>query len=199
MTRHFAVTWDYRCPFARNAHEHLVTGLRAGAEWDVQFLAFSLSQAHVGEGDEPVWADPARDSGLLALRAGVVVRDRMPEKFLDLHEALFASRHDLGQRINETEVVRTALTGAGVDADAVFAEIEAGWPLDVVRDEHESWAASHEVWGVPTFISGDSAVFIRFMHRPLGDGAVAQSTINRVVDLLDWTDLNEFKHTSLKR
>ena len=27
----FAVNWDYRCPFARNAHEHLVEGLDAGA------------------------------------------------------------------------------------------------------------------------------------------------------------------------
>ena len=27
----FAVTWDYRCPFARNAHEHVLDGLAAGA------------------------------------------------------------------------------------------------------------------------------------------------------------------------
>ena len=26
--RSFSVTWDYRCPFARNAHEHVVAGLR---------------------------------------------------------------------------------------------------------------------------------------------------------------------------
>jgi hypothetical protein len=43
----FAVTWDYRCPFARNAHEHVLDGLAAGAEWDVTFLPFSLGQVHV--------------------------------------------------------------------------------------------------------------------------------------------------------
>ena len=32
MTSAFAVTWDYRCPFARNIHEHLLTGLAAGAD-----------------------------------------------------------------------------------------------------------------------------------------------------------------------
>ena len=61
----FAVNWDYRCPFARNAHEHVVTALRAGAEWDVDFVAFSLSQGHREEGDPPVWEDPAKVRDLL--------------------------------------------------------------------------------------------------------------------------------------
>src|ERR1700678_362402 len=66
MTTSFAVTYDYRCPFARNAHEHLVTALRSGADWDVDFVPFSLSQIHDEEGDVPVWEDPDRASDLLA-------------------------------------------------------------------------------------------------------------------------------------
>ena len=50
MTRAFAVTFDYRCPFARNAHEHLLAGLAGGADWDVTFVPFSLGQVHVGRG-----------------------------------------------------------------------------------------------------------------------------------------------------
>ena len=46
----FSVNWDYRCPFARNAHEHVMAGLEAGADWDVTYVAFSLNQAHVEEG-----------------------------------------------------------------------------------------------------------------------------------------------------
>src|SRR3954452_4533349 len=71
----FAVTFDYRCPFARNAHEHVVAGLRAGAAWDVTFVPFSLGQVHVGEGEPDVWDHWRDDTGLLALQAGVVVRD----------------------------------------------------------------------------------------------------------------------------
>ncbi|MGE0878055.1 MAG: protein-disulfide isomerase [Acidimicrobiia bacterium] len=199
MTNQFAVTWDYRCPFARNAHEHLIAGLKAGADWDVTFLPFSLTQAHVEEGQPSGWEEPEKDTGLIALMAGVVVRDRFPEQFLDVHQALFSARHDKGLRISEPQVVRDALTEAAADADAVFAEIEAGWPLKVVRTEHEQWVESHEVWGVPTFIAGESAVFIRFMHRPHGDGELAKTTINRVAGLLEWPELNEFKHTSLSR
>ena len=92
----FAVTWDYRCPFARNAHEHLAVALADGADWQVTFLPFSLSQVHVPEGGTPVWDDPAKAKDLLALAAGVVVRDRYPERFLDAHVALFAARHDGG-------------------------------------------------------------------------------------------------------
>jgi len=60
MKRSFSVNWDYRCPFARNAHEHLLAGLEAGADWDVQFLVFSLEQSHVVEGGTPVWEEPDR-------------------------------------------------------------------------------------------------------------------------------------------
>ena len=71
MTNQFAVTWDYRCPFARNAHEHLIAGLKAGANWDVTFLPFSLTQAHVEEGQPSGWDEPEKDTGLVALMIGV--------------------------------------------------------------------------------------------------------------------------------
>ena len=97
-------------------------------------------------------------------------------------------------------MVATILTAAGVDADAVLAEIATGAPLETVRKEHEAWAASHDVWGVPTFIAGDRAAFVRLMEVPNGDEALARSTIERIVDMLKgWPDLNEFKHTSLSR
>ncbi len=60
----FAVTWDYRCPFARNAHEHVLDALADGADWDVTFLPFSLGQVHVEEGQPDVWDNPDADSGL---------------------------------------------------------------------------------------------------------------------------------------
>lgn len=196
----FSVTWDYRCPFARNAHEHVIAGLRAGADWNVRFVPFSLGQVHVAEGEPDIWQRPDDDSGLLALQAGVVVRDRYPAKFLDTHEALFALRHDEGKHLSDRNEVRRVLEATGVDADAVIAEIESGAPLEVVRDEHTAAAEDHEAWGVPTFLHGDAAVFVRLMERPLGDGDVARRTIDRVLDLLTgFPELNEFKHTSLKR
>ena len=97
----FAVTWDYRCPFARNAHEHVVAGLRAGAPWDVTFVPFSLGQVHVAEGEPDIWDRWQDDTGLLALQAGVVVRDQFPDRFLDVHEALFALRHDHGGHLRD--------------------------------------------------------------------------------------------------
>jgi 2-hydroxychromene-2-carboxylate isomerase len=196
----FSVTWDYRCPFARNAHEHVIEALRAGADWDVRFVPFSLGQVHVAEGEPDVWGRPDADTGLLALRAGVVVRDRFPERFLDVHEAIFALRHDEGRHLEDEAELRRVLTDQGVDADAVFAEIATGAPLETVRTEHTAAADDHDVWGVPTFVSGDSAVFVRLMHRPQGDGTLATKTIERVVELLvGFPELNEFKHTTLKR
>ncbi|MGX7678546.1 DsbA family protein [Jatrophihabitans sp. DSM 45814] len=201
MTSSFAVTWDYRCPFARNAHEHLLTGLAAGADWDVTFLPFSLGQVHVEEGQPSVWEKPEQDGGIIALQAGVVVRDEYPDVFAAVHRALFAARHDDALKLDDADVVRTVLREQGVDDQVVFDRIESGDALGRVQFEHEQYAASHSVWGVPTFIVDDQAVFVRLMHRSPGGADPNESirTIDRVVDLLGWPDLNEFKHTSIPR
>jgi 2-hydroxychromene-2-carboxylate isomerase len=202
MSLSFAVTWDYRCPFARNAHEHLLTALEGGADWDVHFVPFSLGQVHVEEGGVDVWDDPDKDTGIVALQAGVFVRDHYPEKFYAVHRDLFAARHDLGLKVSEPGVVRDVLVRHDIDADEVFAAIEDGTVLKQIRTEHEAAAEQQNVWGVPTFISGDDAVFVRLMDRsPEGtDANESRRTIERVVELLDgWPNLNEFKHTGLKR
>jgi hypothetical protein len=195
----FAVTWDYRCPFARNAHEHVVAALRAGADWDVTFVPFSLGQVHVAEGEPDIWGRWREDSGLLALQAGVVVRDKFPERFLDVHDALFALRHDHGGHLRDEAAVRGVLDEQGVDADAVLAEVDADNAIVAVQQEHERAAKDHSVWGVPTFIVGDQAAFVRVMDRPAGDAGHATRTIERIVDMLAWPQLNEFKHTSIPR
>jgi len=182
----FAVTWDYRCPFARNAHEHLAAGLLDGAPWEDDFLPFALN---------PDWDAP---DNLLALMAGVVVRDRRPEQFLRAHLALFAARHDHGADLRKEDVIAAALQSVGVPADDVVSEIRTGRPLQVVRKAHEEEASTRGVFGVPTFILGTRAVFVRIMTRPEGDVARARKTIEMVVDLIgNHPELNEFKATTI--
>jgi len=170
VTRAFEITYDYRCPFARNAHEQ-----------------------------PDVWDDPDSETGLLALQASAVVRDKFPERFHAVHRALFALRHDEGLQLKDPAEVRRVLEAAGVDAGAAFEEITTKRPLLQVKDEHNAAAENHKVWGVPTFIQDGQSVFVRLMHRPKGDAELATTTIERVLDLLTWPELNEFKHTSIPR
>jgi hypothetical protein len=196
----FSVTWDYRCPFARNAHEHLVAGLADGADWDVTFLPFTLSQGHVPEGGTPVWEDPAKFKDLLALAAGVVVRDQYPGQFGAVHNALFAARHDEGLDIRQAKVVAGILDAASVPGDKVLAEVDAGGPIDEIRRAHLQAVNEWSVFGVPTFVVDGRAVFVRLMSRPGGDAALARRTIEGIVRLMDeQPDLNEFKYTTLDR
>jgi hypothetical protein len=193
-----AVTWDYRCPFARIAHEHVLDGLEAGAPWDVTFVPFFLNQSHVPEGGVPAWDDPAQQSDLVALASGLVVRDRFPEHFHAAHRALFNARHDAGGDLRDRGVVADALTTAGVDAEAVLSEVDSGWPAKQIRSEHEDVVSRLDVFGVPTFIVGGDAVFVRLMARPEGDGDLARTTVDRVLGLItNHPDLNELKHTRL--
>lgn len=199
MNRSFAITWDYRCPYGRIAHDHIVHGLRAGAEWDVTFVPFCLGQSHVEEGMPDIWDTPDKDSGLLALQVGVAVRDHQPHAFVELHHALFEFRHARNGDLRDRSALSTIVRGCGIDPDAVFAEVDSGRPLATIRAEHTRYARSHDVWGVPVFIVGASAVFVRLLDRPEGDEALARHTVERILDLIEWETLNEFKHTSVPR
>ena len=52
---------------------------------------------------------------------------------------------------------------------------------------------------MPTFIVGDAAVFVRLLELPAGDSQLAIATVERVLDQIGWSNLNEFKHTSIPR
>jgi DSBA-like thioredoxin domain len=199
-TRVFSVAWDYRCPFARIACAHVVEGLRAGADWDVTFTPHSLKQDHVADDEPPVWERPESDSGLLALEAGIAVRDTEPERFPAVHLALFDARHVEGLDLRERHIVLDVLGRQGVDVDGVVDHLDSREAFETVRKEHEAFVASHQVWGVPTFIAGDRAVFVRLMDEPSDDPSESQQAVERILDLLtEWPELNEFKHTTRDR
>lgn len=199
MPRSFGLTYDYRCPYARIAHDHVVTALRAGADWDVTFVPFSLGQAHVEDGQPPVWEQPESDSGLLALQASIVVRDLQPERFLDVHVALFDHRHAAAGQLRTRDDLTPVLAAAGVDVEAIWAEVDSGRPLATVEKEHTAAVDAQQVWGVPTFLVDGAAVFVRLLDGAEGDAELATATVERVLDQAAWPVLNEFKHTSIPR
>ncbi|HEX5616393.1 MAG TPA: DsbA family protein [Acidimicrobiia bacterium] len=195
MTLSFSVTFDYRCPFARNAHESVVAGVRAGRDWDVTFVPFSLDQVHADDDTPAVWDRPAdeRGTGVHALEWGIAVRDTHPERFFDWHLATFAARHDEGRRLTEVTVLRDVAAAVGLDADAIASHVAGGAPLRALATEHTAIARSHAVFGVPTFVVGEHAMFVRLMDRGGPDD------IDRVLDLVEFGSLNELKHTRIPR
>jgi len=198
--RRFAITFDYLCPFARNASEVVIRALEAGAPFEVDFRAFSLSQAHLEEeGARPVWEAERPPSGVLALQWGLAVRDELPDRFHAAHLALFAARHDQGRDLNDPEVLRDAMAAAGLEPDEVEKLVMGGHPAGALAADH-TWAVDeHRGFGVPTFVTGQRAVFVRLMQRPAGPEA-ARSTLERLIAMVDdWTDLNEFKTTRVPR
>ena len=194
MTHAFAVTFDYRCPFARHLHMGLVRGLRDGADWEVRFLPFSLDQVHVPEGEQPVWNRPAdgRGSGVRALEWGLAVRDAFPDQFHDFHLAVFDIRHVQGRRF-ELEHLRDAAERTGLDADAVAKEVASERPIRALAAEHTEALERWDVFGVPTVIAGAEAVFVRLMQP------ATTEDIEHTLELLTRTTLNEFKRTRVPR
>jgi hypothetical protein len=192
----FAITYDYLCPFARNGNEHVVAGLRAGAAWDVTFVPFSLTQAKAAEAGEVRW-DPSqllRRSGGLALAVAEVVRERTPERFLDVHLELFALRHDRGEDLRDPSRIAEALGRAGGEPGLV--DVAADGVADLQR-RHEDMVA-REVWGVPTFVGTRRAVFVRLLDRPGDDPAASVARVDDILRLLESEPmLHEFKQVDL--
>ncbi len=200
MTIAFAVTWDYRCPFARNFHDHMVAAIVAGADWNARFVPFSLTQNSLDEDAVSVWDDPNKDSGLLALQLGVLVRDEHPETFPLVHRDLFALRHDEGLHLTDASLLAAVVSRHGLDGDAIAARAVDGEAIDIVRTEHEQAVNDYGVWGVPTVMANNAAVFIRLMDRSSDDTERSRLAIERAVSLIGcWPELNEFKHVNLLR
>jgi len=195
VARSIAVTFDYRCPFAYNGNAAVIAAVRAGNDVDFRFTPFSLDQAHSEEGEAPVWErDPsAWGTGTLALLYGIAARDAFPDQFFDAHLALFAARHDKGLKLGHEDVVRDAVAEAGLDPDAVADEVASGRPLKTLATEHAEAVDRWAVFGVPTYIEGDEAVFVRFMERGRVDD------LERMLEMLQWARLNEFKRTQIPR
>jgi 2-hydroxychromene-2-carboxylate isomerase len=193
--RSITVTFDYRCPFAYNGNAALIDAVEKGADLDVRFAPFSLDQVHVEEGGTPVWErDPTEwGSGVLALLYGIAARDEFPDQFVAAHLELFAARHVHGGKLADEAVLRAAVARAALDPDAVAEVAHASATLKTLAAEHTELVDDHAVFGVPTFIEGDEAVFVRFMERGHGPD------VDRMLELLEWTSLNEFKRTKVPR
>ncbi|MDQ1516226.1 MAG: hypothetical protein QOE80_2056, partial [Actinomycetota bacterium] len=76
---------------------------------------------------------------------------------------------------------------------AVAEEVASGRPLKALEAEHTEAVDRYAVFGVPTVIEGDEAVFVRIMERGnVDDWAEA-------LDLVGSTRINEFKRTKIPR
>ncbi len=196
MSHSFRLTYDYLCPFARIANETVVDALEAGADWDVSFHPFSLSQVHVDDDESAVWDRPLGSRGTRGTRAhawAIVVAQDDPARFRAFHRDLFAARHDDGADVDDVAVLRRVAEEAGLDAAKIEAAVETGEPLDALAQAHQEAVKRWSVFGVPTFIKGDTAVFVRLMDRNRIDD------VERVLDLLEFPSLNEYKHTTIPR
>jgi protein-disulfide isomerase-like protein with CxxC motif len=142
-----------------------------------------------------VWerAPDAWGTGVLALLYGITVRDSFHEHFFDAHGAFFAARFDHGRKLGHEDVLRDVVASVGLDPDAVASEVWSGRPLKTAATEHTHAVEDWKAFGVPTFVEDDDAVFVRLVERGRVDD------LERMLNLLAWTRLNEFKRTQVAR
>ena len=126
---------------------------------------------------------------------GIAVRDHFPEQFLDAHLALFAARHDHGGKLADGTVLRDAVARAGLDPDAV-AEESPQQPETLATLGREHTEMRRRLRGVRR---ADLHRGRRGGVRPVHGARQTSTTSHRALDLLQWSDLNEFKRTRVPR
>jgi hypothetical protein len=196
MRQQFTITYDYLCPFARIANEAVVEAIDGGAPYDATFSPFSLHHNSLPAGAPAVWdrdEGDDRGSGVLALLWSIAVRDSLPEFFPTFHVRLFSARHDDGADLADTQVLADAAVASGVDPGSIAAIVASGVPMKTLREEHSALVDDHGVFGVPTFVAHGEAVFVRFMERH------RLEDLERILAMIRWTNVNEFKRTTIPR
>ena len=193
----FDLSYDYRCPFAKNIHLHVLKALDAGADLEVHFVPWTLSQASRADGAPDVWNDPAFDDDHLSMAVSISVRDQQPEHFRRVHEALFRARHERAVRLVTFDEIDDVLSPLGVDMDLVRGDVASRRPHEVIGKSYEEFS-TYEAFGVPTFAMNGDATFVRYMTAPTDDGDASIEVIESLITLMALRpDLNEFKHTQL--
>lgn len=193
----FKLSYDYRCPFAKNIHLHVITALRAGADFDVTFVPWTMSQGYKAPGAPDVWDDPSRDDELLALAVSTSIRDLQPEHFLDAHEALFRARHERAIRLVTLAEIEDALRATHVNFADVATDVASRRPHKVIGESFHEFER-YEAFGVPTFVVDGDATFVRYMTTPDDDQAASVTLIESLVNMIaTQSALNEFKHTKV--
>lgn len=191
----FQLSYDYRCPFAKNLHLHVLAALRTGAGFDVTFVPWTMSQGFKADGAPDVWDDPDRDEDLLALAVSTSVRDLQPQYFLHVHEALFRARHERAIRLVTMDEIDEVLGPIGVDLEHVHADVASRRPHKVIGESFREFER-YEAFGVPTFVVGNDATFVRYMTAPSDEPGESVALIESLINLMtNQSALNEFKHT----
>ena len=100
-----------------------------------------------------------------SLLYGIAVRDTFPDQFFDAHIALFAARHEHGKQLKDEDVLRDAVAVGGPRPRRGRRGGQERPPAQDARGRAHRGVEQYGVFGVPTFLEGDEAAFVRFMDR----------------------------------
>jgi len=108
---------------------------------------------------------------------------------------MFRGRHEKGIRLVTIEEIEGLLAPLGVDMDKVRSDIASRRPHQVIGESFKRFAKV-EAFGVPTFVIGNDATFVRYMNAPTNDAHASIAVIDSLVSMMaNQPELNEFKHT----
>ena len=91
--------------------------------------------------------------------------------------------------------IEQVLADQDIDLATIRDDVASRRPHKVIGANFERYEAL-EAFGVPTFVVGSDATFVRYMTGPTDDAQASIKLIDSIVTLIEaQPELNEFKHT----
>lgn len=148
-----------------------------GAEIDVTWRAFVLDEVNRKDGETRVWDMPEDQRGrsLLSLVAGKAALRQGRDHFDRFHLAVLEARHG-GQRVrlDRAEPLVELAKQQGLDGDRLESDLSDPTLFSEVAADHEEAAATHGVFGTPTFVfANGQAAFVKTFIPPDDEAAGA--------------------------
>ncbi len=129
-----------------------------------------------------VWEHPeARSRGVAALAAAQAARLLNPGRLPAFHMGLFEARHEQARDLADPATLDAVATAAGYDREAFARARVSPEAWAAVGRDHEA-AVALGVFGTPTLVVGDQAVFLKM--QPLPENESALEVLEEVLDLL---------------
>jgi predicted DsbA family dithiol-disulfide isomerase len=146
----------------------------------VDWRTFSLEQVNSKTPEVHAWDQPERRwRGVAALAAAQAARRLDPARFPAFHVGLFEARHEAARDLSDPAVLDAVAVAAGYDRAAFAAARASAEAWREVGRDHEA-AVARGVFGTPTLVFGERAVFVKMQPVPEEESALA--LLDEVVD-----------------
>lgn len=189
-----SVLFDFRCPFSYLFFQYVQRCEKTLKLFN--FIPYPLSRSHF-ESQQSYWREDFKVLGLNALLVANYVRQYSLNQYNELLAQLFSLKFKHFLNVDEEGSLVKAMLDLGME-EKIIKKSQEKTNVDDFKKTVEFYKGTFDVFGVPTLVYHDKAVFVKLQRAPESETR-AETVIRQLISLVkDVPELAEFKHTKME-